>query len=86
MGLSAWVRLRWRSVDQERNRDQQGDHDENAIEIDDRLSGMRLRSGWCGAHHVTRDNQGYHDQEVFEIVISDQVCNSNHQCYRHRDQ
>ena len=32
------------------------------------------RSGWCGAHHVTRYQQGDRDQEVIEVVISDQVC------------
>ena len=42
MGLLAWGRLRWRSVDHEGNRDQQGDRD------CDRRSGMQSRSGWCG--------------------------------------
>ena len=33
MGLLARGRLRWRSVDQEVNRDQQGDRDQEAIDI-----------------------------------------------------
>ena len=40
MGLLAWGRLRWRSVDQGRNRDQQGDHDQGGDRDRDRRSGM----------------------------------------------
>ena len=59
--------------------EQQGDR------VRDRRSYMGPRSGWWGAHHVTRDQQGDRDQEVIEIVIGDQVCDRDQQGDRGRD-
>ena len=73
MELLEWGRLRWRSVDQEGNHDQQGDRDQGAIDIligdqtctHDQVGvnhDKRSRSEECGPHYVTRDQQGDRDQ------------------------
>ena len=81
MGLLEWGRLRWRSVDQEGNQDQLGNTDQGDDRDCDQCSGMCSRSGWCGAHHVTRDQQGDRDQGVIEI--SNQVCVRDHVGVQH---
>ena len=52
MGFLAWRRLRWRSVYQEGNHDQQGDRNQGGDRYRYRRSDMSSLSGWCEPRHV----------------------------------